>query len=117
MPGNPLLPSVPSPMASTVSMVCCPEDSSDFLFYKESKDGQILEEGISEAGALSSWIAAGTSYAHHGLPMVPVYIFYSIFRFQRVGDVIWAGADSRTRGFLVGATAGRTTLSGEGLQH
>jgi pyruvate dehydrogenase E1 component len=94
-----------------------PEDSSDFLFYKESRDGQILEEGISEAGALSSWIAAGTAYSHHGIPMLPVYIFYSIFGFQRVGDMIWAAADSRTRGFLVGATAGRTTLSGEGLQH
>jgi pyruvate dehydrogenase E1 component len=94
-----------------------PEDSSDFLFYKESRDGQILEEGISEAGALSSWIAAGTAYSHHGIPMLPVYIFYSIFGFQRVGDMIWAAADSRTRGFLIGATAGRTTLSGEGLQH
>ena len=94
-----------------------PEDSSDFLFYKESRDGQILEEGISEAGALSSWIAAGTAYTHHGIPMVPVYIFYSIFGFQRVGDMIWAAADSRSRGFLIGATAGRTTLSGEGLQH
>jgi pyruvate dehydrogenase E1 component len=94
-----------------------PEDSSDFLFYKESRDGQILEEGISEAGALSSWIAAGTSYSHHGVPMLPIYIFYSIFGFQRVGDLIWAAGDSRSRGFLVGATAGRTTLSGEGLQH
>ncbi|MGD0437798.1 MAG: alpha-ketoglutarate dehydrogenase [Bryobacteraceae bacterium] len=94
-----------------------PEDSSDFLFYKESRDGQILEEGISEAGALSSWIAAGTAYSHHGIPMLPVYIFYSIFGFQRVGDMIWAAADSRARGFLIGATAGRTTLSGEGLQH
>jgi pyruvate dehydrogenase E1 component len=94
-----------------------PEDHTDFLFYKESRDGQILEEGISEAGALSSWIAAGTAYSHHGLPMVPFYIFYSIFGFQRVGDLIWAAGDSRARGFLVGATAGRTTLSGEGLQH
>jgi pyruvate dehydrogenase E1 component len=94
-----------------------PEDKGDFLYYKESRDGQILEEGISEAGALSSWIAAGTSYSHHGVPMLPVYLFYSIFGFQRVGDLIWAAADSRTRGFLVGATAGRTTLSGEGLQH
>ena len=94
-----------------------PEDKSDFLYYKESRDGQILEEGISEAGALSSWIAAGTSYSHHGIPMLPVYIFYSIFGFQRVGDLIWAAADSRARGILVGATAGRTTLSGEGLQH
>jgi pyruvate dehydrogenase E1 component len=94
-----------------------PEDKSDFLYYKESRDGQILEEGISEAGALSSWVAAGTSYSHHGVPLVPVYIFYSCFGFQRVGDLIWAAADSRTRGFLIGATAGRTTLSGEGLQH
>jgi pyruvate dehydrogenase E1 component len=94
-----------------------PEDQGDFLFYKESMDGQILEEGISEAGALSSWIAAGTSYSHHGISMLPIYIFYSIFGFQRVGDLIWAAADSRTRGFLIGATAGRTTLSGEGLQH
>ncbi|HYL35423.1 MAG TPA: alpha-ketoglutarate dehydrogenase [Bryobacteraceae bacterium] len=94
-----------------------PEDRDDFLFYKESRDGQILEEGISEAGALSSWIAAGTSYSHHGISMLPIYIFYSMFGFQRVGDLIWAAADSRTRGFLVGATAGRSTLSGEGLQH
>jgi pyruvate dehydrogenase E1 component len=94
-----------------------PEDQSDFLFYKEARDGQILEEGITEAGALSSWIAAGTSYSHHGIPMLPLYIFYSVFGFQRVGDLLWAAADSRSRGFLLGATAGRTTLSGEGLQH
>jgi pyruvate dehydrogenase E1 component len=94
-----------------------PADQSDFLYYKESTDGQVLEEGINEAGALSSWIAAGTSYSHHGIPMVPFYIYYSIFGFQRVGDLIWAAADSRARGFLLGATAGRTTLSGEGLQH
>jgi len=94
-----------------------PEDSSDFLFYNESKTGQILQEGISEAGALSSWIAAGTSYSHHNFPTIPFYIFYSIFGFQRVGDLIWAAADSRARGFLVGGTAGRTSLSGEGLQH
>jgi pyruvate dehydrogenase E1 component len=94
-----------------------PEDHSDFLHYFESARGQILEEGISEAGALSSWIAAATSYAHHGTPMLPFYIFYSIFGFQRVGDLIWAAADSRSRGFLLGATAGRTTLAGEGLQH
>jgi pyruvate dehydrogenase E1 component len=94
-----------------------PEDHSDFLHYFESARGQILEEGISEAGALSSWIAAATSYAHHGSPMLPFYIFYSIFGFQRVGDLIWAAADSRSRGFLLGATAGRTTLAGEGLQH
>ena len=94
-----------------------PEDQKHLLYYKEAKDGQILEEGITEAGGLSSWIAAATSYSHHGLPMLPFYIFYSIFGFQRVGDLIWAAADSRARGFLLGATAGRTTLSGEGLQH
>jgi len=94
-----------------------PEDHDALLYYKESRDGQILEEGITEAGALSSWIAAGTSYSHHGIPTVPFYIYYSIFGFQRVGDLIWAAADSRARGFLLGATAGRTTLSGEGLQH
>ena len=101
---------------------CCgqvyePEDHDDFLWYKEARDGQILQEGINEAGALSSWIAAGTSYSNHGIPMLPVYIFYSMFGFQRVGDLVWAAADSRARGFLVGATSGRTTLSGEGLQH
>jgi pyruvate dehydrogenase E1 component len=94
-----------------------PADQGNFFYYRESSDGQILEEGINEAGALSSWIAAATSYSHHGIPMVPFYTFYSIFGFQRVGDLIWAAADSRARGFLVGATAGRTTLSGEGLQH
>ncbi len=94
-----------------------PADQGDLLYYKESRDGQILEEGITEAGALSSWIAAGTSYSNHNLPMLPFYIFYSMFGFQRVGDMLWAAADSRARGFLLGATAGRTTLSGEGLQH
>lgn len=94
-----------------------PEDQTDLLYYKEALDGQILEEGINEAGALSSWIAAGTSYSQHGAPMLPFYIFYSMFGFQRVADLIWAAADSRARGFLLGATAGRTTLSGEGLQH
>jgi pyruvate dehydrogenase E1 component len=94
-----------------------PEDQTDLLYYKEARDGQILEEGINEAGALSSWIAAGTSYSQHGVPMLPFYIFYSMFGYQRVADLIWAAADSRTRGFLLGATAGRTTLSGEGLQH
>ena len=94
-----------------------PEDKEELLYYKEAKDGQILEEGITEAGALSSWMAAATSYSAHGTPMLPFYIFYSIFGFQRVGDLIWAAADSRSRGFLLGATAGRTTLSGEGLQH
>ena len=94
-----------------------PEDIGSMLSYREARDGQILEEGISEAGALSSWVAAATSYAVHGLPMLPFYIFYSMFGFQRVGDLIWAAADQRARGFLLGATAGRTTLGGEGLQH
>ncbi len=94
-----------------------PEDAGSMLAYREASDGQLLEEGITEAGAISSWIAAGTSYSVHGLPMLPVYIYYSMFGFQRVGDLIWAGADQRTRGFLFGATAGRTTLGGEGLQH
>lgn len=94
-----------------------PEDRDELLYYKEAQDGQILEEGINEAGAMSSWIAAATAYSAHGTPMLPFYIFYSMFGFQRVGDFIWAAADSRARGFLIGATAGRTTLSGEGLQH
>jgi pyruvate dehydrogenase E1 component len=94
-----------------------PEDRDQLLYYKEARDGQILEEGISEAGALASWIAAATAYSTSGVPMLPFYIYYSMFGFQRVGDLIWAAADSRARGFLIGATAGRTTLSGEGLQH
>ena len=94
-----------------------PEDSSSLLAYIESEDGQLLEEGISEAGALSSWVAAATSYSTHGIAMLPIYIYYSIFGFQRVGDLIWAAGDQRARGFLIGATAGKTTLSGEGLQH
>ncbi len=94
-----------------------PEDKDELLYYKEAKDGQILEEGITEAGAISSWIAAAASYSAHGVPMLPFYVFYSCFGFQRIGDLIWAAADSRSRGFLLGATAGRTTLSGEGLQH
>src|SRR5438094_457115 len=93
------------------------EDHEELLYYREAKDGQILEEGITEAGALSSWLAAATAYSSHGTPMLPFYIYYSIFGFQRVGDLIWAAADSRARGFLVGGTAGRTTLAGEGLQH
>ena len=93
------------------------EDSGSLLCYRESSDGQLLQEGISEAGALSSWIAAATSYTVHGQPKLPFYIFYSMFGFQRVGDLIWAAADQRARGFLIGATAGRTTLGGEGLQH
>jgi pyruvate dehydrogenase E1 component len=94
-----------------------PVDSDNFMFYKEANDGQILEEGINEAGAMSSFIAAGTSYANHGIPMIPFFIYYSMFGFQRIGDLIWAAADSRTKGFLIGGTAGRTTLNGEGLQH
>ncbi len=94
-----------------------PEDIGSVLSYREAQDGQILEEGISEAGALSSWVAAATSYSVHGLAMLPFYIYYSMFGFQRVGDLIWAAADQRARGFLLGATAGRTTLGGEGLQH
>jgi pyruvate dehydrogenase E1 component len=94
-----------------------PVDMDTLLYYKEAKDGQILEEGITEAGSMSSFIAAGTAYATHGLNTIPFFIYYSMFGFQRVADLIWAGADSRTRGFLLGATAGRTTLAGEGLQH
>lgn len=94
-----------------------PVDHDLLLSYKESSDGQMLEEGITEAGALASWTAAGTSYVHRGVPMVPFYTFYSMFGFQRVGDLIWAAADAGARGFLLGATAGRTTLLGEGLQH
>jgi pyruvate dehydrogenase E1 component len=94
-----------------------PEDIGSVLSYREALDGQILEEGISEAGALASWTAAATSYSVHGQPMLPFYIYYSMFGFQRVGDQIWAAADQRARGFLLGATAGRTTLGGEGLQH
>ncbi|MGY2049012.1 alpha-ketoglutarate dehydrogenase [Methylobacterium sp. JK268] len=94
-----------------------PEDAGSMLFYKESRDGQLLEEGITEAGAISSWVSAATAYSVHGLAMLPFYIYYSMFGFQRVGDLIWAAADQRARGFLIGATAGRTTLGGEGLQH
>ena len=94
-----------------------PEDIGSVLSYREALDGQILEEGISEAGAIASWTAAATSYSVHGLAMLPFYIYYSMFGFQRVGDAIWAAADQRARGFLLGATSGRTTLSGEGLQH
>jgi pyruvate dehydrogenase E1 component len=94
-----------------------PEDSDQLMFYKEDKHGQMLQEGINEAGAFSSWIAAATSYSNHGLPMIPFYIYYSIFGFQRIGDFAWAAGDSRARGFLLGGTAGRTTLNGEGLQH
>ena len=94
-----------------------PEDSDQIMFYKESQDGQILEEGINEAGAMSAWLAAATSYSHSDLPMIPFYVFYSMFGFQRIGDLAWAAGDLQARGFLIGATAGRTTLNGEGLQH
>ena len=102
---------------SSVGQRYDPEDIGSVLSYREARDGQILEEGISEAGAIASWTAAATSYAVHGVPMVPFYIFYSMFGFQRVGDLIWAAADQNPRGFLIGATSGRTTLAGEGLQH
>jgi pyruvate dehydrogenase E1 component len=94
-----------------------PVDMDTLLYYKEAQDGQILEEGITEAGSMSSFIAAGTAYALHGVNTIPFFIYYSMFGFQRIGDLIWAAADSRTRGFLLGGTAGRTTLAGEGLQH
>ena len=94
-----------------------PQDAGQVMYYREDKGGQILEEGISEAGATSSWIAAGTAYSNHGINLIPFYIFYSMFGFQRVGDLIWAAGDSQTRGFLLGGTSGRTTLAGEGLQH
>jgi pyruvate dehydrogenase E1 component len=102
---------------SSVGQKYEPEDIGSVLSYREAMDGQILEEGISEAGAIASWTAAATSYSVHGLAMLPFYIYYAMFGFQRVGDAIWAAADQRARGFLLGATAGRTTLGGEGLQH
>jgi pyruvate dehydrogenase E1 component len=102
---------------SPIGQLYQPEDQAQLSYYKEAVEGQILEEGINEAGALASWVAAATSYSTHGLAMLPMYIYYSMFGFQRVGDEIWAAADSRSRGFLFGATAGRTTLAGEGLQH
>lgn len=102
---------------SSVGQLYEPQDADQVMFYKESKDGQILEEGINEAGSFSSWIAAATSYSVSGVQMIPFYIFYSMFGFQRIGDLAWAAGDSRSRGFLLGATAGRTTLNGEGLQH
>src|SRR5437764_4014042 len=102
---------------SPVGQLYQPQDSEQLMFYEEDKHGQILEEVITEAGSISSFIAAGTSYSAHGVPMVPFYIYYSMFGYQRVGDLVWAAGDSRTRGFLLGGTAGRTTLNGEGLQH
>jgi pyruvate dehydrogenase E1 component len=94
-----------------------PEDSDQLMFYRESETGQILQEGINEAGGMADWIAAATSYSTHGEIMIPFYIFYSMFGFQRIGDLAWAAGDMRSRGFLLGGTAGRTTLNGEGLQH
>ncbi len=102
---------------SSLGQLYKPVDSEQVMFYKESKDGQILEEGITEAGSFCSWIAAATSYSVHNKIMIPFYIFYSMFGFQRIGDLAWAAGDSRARGFLIGATSGRTTLNGEGLQH
>ena len=94
-----------------------PEDREQMSYYRESVDGQVLQEGINEAGAMADWIAAATSYSNHGVPMIPFFIYYSMFGFQRVGDLAWAAGDSRARGFMLGGTAGRTTLNGEGLQH
>ncbi|MEC8580093.1 MAG: pyruvate dehydrogenase (acetyl-transferring), homodimeric type [Pseudomonadota bacterium] len=94
-----------------------PEDRDQMMFYKEAITGQVLQEGINEAGAMADWIAAATSYSNHGVPMIPFYIYYSMFGFQRIGDLAWAAGDSRARGFMLGGTAGRTTLNGEGLQH
>ena len=102
---------------SQVGQLYTPQDAEQLMFYKEEKHGQVLQEGINEAGGLCDWIAAGTSYSTHGVPLIPFFIYYSMFGFQRVGDLIWAAADQRTRGFLLGGTAGRTTLNGEGLQH
>jgi pyruvate dehydrogenase E1 component len=102
---------------SSVGQLYTPQDADQLMSYREDKQGQMLEEGINEAGSICSWIAAATSYANHGVPMVPFYIYYSMFGFQRVGDFIWAAGDMRARGFLLGGTAGRTTLAGEGLQH
>jgi pyruvate dehydrogenase E1 component len=92
-------------------------DSDQLMYYREDKSGQILEEGITEAGSFASWMAAGTAYSNHGIQMIPFYIFYSMFGFQRIGDLAWAAGDIQARGFLLGGTAGRTTLAGEGLQH
>jgi pyruvate dehydrogenase E1 component len=102
---------------SNVGQLYEPFDAKTLKAYREAKNGQVLEEGITEAGSMSSFMAAGTAYATHGIPTIPFFIFYSMFGFQRIGDLIWAAADMRTRGFLLGGTAGRTTLMGEGLQH
>ena len=102
---------------SHVGQLYTPQDAGQLSYYKEARDGQIMQEGLNESGAVSSWIAASTSYSNHGVTMVPFYIFYSMFGFQRIGDLAWAAGDARARGFLLGATSGRTTLMGEGLQH
>lgn len=102
---------------SSVGQLYTPEDKEQFLFYHEAKNGQVLEEGITEAGCMASWIAAATSYSTNRFPMIPFFTYYSMFGFQRVGDFVWAAGDMRARGFLIGATAGKTTLEGEGLQH
>ena len=102
---------------SSKGQLYTPQDADQLMFYREDKKGQILEEGINEAGAFCSWLAAGTSYSNHNNQMIPFYIYYSMFGFQRIGDFVWAGGDMQSRGFLIGGTAGRTTLAGEGLQH
>ena len=102
---------------SHLGQLYTPEDAGQLMYYKEATNGQIFQEGINEPGAMSTWIAAATSYANHGVPMIPFYIYYSMFGFQRIGDLAWAAGDMRARGFLIGGTAGRTTLNGEGLQH
>jgi pyruvate dehydrogenase E1 component len=102
---------------SSMGQLYTPQDADQLMYYKEDRKGQILEEGINEAGSFCSWLAAGTSYANHGVQMIPFYIYYSMFGFQRVGDFVWAGGDLQARGFMIGGTAGRTTLAGEGLQH
>ena len=104
-------------LVSQVGQLYRPEDANQLMYYKEDKSGQMLQEGINEAGAMSSWIAAATSYSMSDTPMIPFYVYYSMFGFQRIGDLAWAAGDSRARGFLIGGTAGRTTLNGEGLQH
>ena len=102
---------------SSKGQLYTPQDAGQLMYYREDKKGQILEEGINEAGAFCSWLAAGTSYSNHNTQTIPFYIYYSMFGFQRIGDFIWAGGDLQSRGFLMGGTAGRTTLAGEGLQH
>src|SRR6201991_1308185 len=102
---------------SSVGQLYRPQDADQLMYYREDKSGQVLQEGINEGGAMSSWIVAATSYSTNNVPMIPFYIYYSMFGLQRVGDLAWAAGDMRCRGFLLGGTAGRTTLNGEGLQH